>query len=301
MKKINMKSGLNNTIDICLIIFAGIIYAVALKYLVLPSKIILTGTEGIASSLSYFYDSERLFLYLYIGFQFLILTFGFFKVSKQFAVRSFITVFIVVLFLRFLPDFQFAQPESQNERIILVIFGGLLAGVAKALAFKHRGSTGDEDIIGAFFAMKLLKPVGFVSVIAAIVSTTFGIVLDIVKTETFEVAINTLMYTSIYIFIAAETLNNLYKKFQITLLTIMTDDPEKIGELIKETLDYRTYTGQTASGGHSKTEYQMIKTIITREELPELLRIIDTVYPECFYYYHDIEGTSRKYFIRPIG
>jgi hypothetical protein len=36
---------------------AGALYAIALKYFVLPSKVILTGTEGIASALSYYFDS----------------------------------------------------------------------------------------------------------------------------------------------------------------------------------------------------------------------------------------------------
>lgn len=40
----------------------------------------------------------------------------------------------------FLPELQFASPESQKERIILVLFGGLLAGFAKAAAFQNRGS-----------------------------------------------------------------------------------------------------------------------------------------------------------------
>lgn len=112
-------------------ICAGVLYAFALKYFVLPSKVILTGTEGIASALSYYFDSYWLFITLYLIFQVILLGFGFAKVSKTFATRTLIVVATVVLFLAFLPELRFAQPEPQNERIILVIFGGLLAGVAK--------------------------------------------------------------------------------------------------------------------------------------------------------------------------
>ena len=255
-------------IDHSAVIFAGFLYAVALKYFVLPSKIILTGTEGIASSLSYYFDSYRMFIVLYLAFQGVLLLFAYFKVSKSFAYYSFLVVLCVAFALHVLPELSFAQPEPQNERIILVLFGGLLAGVAKAISFKHRGSTGDEDIIGAFFAMKLLKPVGAISIIAAIVSTSFGLSLDFLKNREIESTINTLMYSSIYIFVSSEILNNLYKKFQTTLLTIFTSDHERVGKGIKEVFDHRTFTVQTGKGGYRGGTISIINTIITREELP---------------------------------
>jgi uncharacterized membrane-anchored protein YitT (DUF2179 family) len=296
--KINV---LKKITDYSLIIFAGFLYALALKYFVLPSKVILTGTEGIASSLSYYFDSYRLFILLYMIFQTILLIFAFFKVSKIFALRSFIVVTTVVLVLSVLPDFSFAQPEPQNERIILVIFGGLLAGVAKAISFKHRGSTGDEDILGAYLAMKYLKPVGAISVIAAIISTSFGLGLNFLKNGNFEIAVNTLMYTSIYIFVSAETLNNLYRKFQTTLLTIVTSDHVTIGKTIKNTYAHRTFTVQSGNGGHSGNSFFLVKTIITKEELPALLHQINESGTGSFYYYHDLEGISKHYYITPIG
>ena len=55
--------------DYGILVLAGVVYAVALKYFVLPSKVILTGTEGIATALSYYYDSYWLFIILYMVFQ----------------------------------------------------------------------------------------------------------------------------------------------------------------------------------------------------------------------------------------
>lgn len=135
-------------IDYGSIVLAGLLYAIALKYFVLPSKVILTGTEGIATALSYYFESYWLFIGLYLLFQSALLAFAFARVSRVFAQRSLLVVGTVVVGLAVLPELQFAQPEPQNERIILVLFGGLLAGVAKALAFANRASTGDEDILG---------------------------------------------------------------------------------------------------------------------------------------------------------
>ena len=288
-------------IDYGLNLLAGILYAIALKYFVLPSKVILTGTEGIATALSYYFESYWLFIGLYLLFQSALLAFAFARVSRVFAQRSLLVVGTVVVGLAVLPELQFAQPEPQNERIILVLFGGLLAGVAKALAFTHRGSTGDEDILGAYFAVKYLKPVGSIAIVAAIGSTAFGLVMDLIKNGQFESVVNTLMYTCIYIFASAETLNNLYRKFKITMLAVITRRQKEVGAAITNTSAHRTYTTHQGTGGHSGDTFVVVRTIITHEELPQVIAAIQSADPDCFYYYHDIEGISGRYYIAPIG
>jgi uncharacterized membrane-anchored protein YitT (DUF2179 family) len=287
--------------EYALTVAAGVLYAIALKYFVLPSRVILTGTEGIASALSYYFESYQLFIILYLVFQAVLLLFAFVRVSRIFATRSLLVVGTVVLGLAYLPELTFAQPEPQNERIILVLFGGLLAGVAKAIAFRNRGSTGDEDIPGAYFAMKFLKPVGSVSVVAAVVSTSFGMLMDLLKTGDFETAVNTLMYTCIYIFASTQTLNTLYRKFKITMAVVLTQRYEAVTQAISAAFSHRTYTVQQGIGGRSGEVFWMVRSIITYEELPQLVEVIEQADPGCFYYHHDLEGISRGYYIAPIG
>ena len=287
--------------DYSLILLAGLLYAIALKYFVLPSKVILTGTEGIATALSYYFDSYWLFIALYVVFQAGLLTFAFTRVSRVFALRSLVVVATVVLALIILPELRFAQPEPQNERIILVLFGGILAGVAKALAFRNRGSTGDEDILGAYFAVKYLKPVGSIAIIGSIGSTAFGLAMEFIKNGDIESVVNTLMYTCIYIFVSAETLNNHYKKFKVTMLVIITRQQATVGKTITSTSAHRTFTLQEASGGHSREPFFVVRTIITHEELPQMITAIRNSDPDSFYYHHDIEGISNRYYIAPIG
>jgi uncharacterized membrane-anchored protein YitT (DUF2179 family) len=241
------------------------------------------------------------FIGLYFLFQSGLLAFAFARVSRVFAQRSLVVVGTVVASLLVLPELQFAQPEPQNERMILVLFGGLLAGVAKALAFTHSGSTGDEDILGAYFALRYLKPVGLIAIFAAIGSTTFGLTLELMKHGKFETIVNTLMYTCIYIFASAETLNNLYRKFKITMLAVITRRQKEVGDAITATSAHRTYTTHQGTGGHSGESFVVVRTIITHEELPQMVTAIKLADPDCFYYYHDIEGVSGRYYISPIG
>jgi uncharacterized membrane-anchored protein YitT (DUF2179 family) len=280
---------------------AGLLYAIALKYFIFPAKVILTGTEGIAAALAYYYDSSSLFLILYAVFQALLIGFAWNKISRTFAIRTLLTVATVIATLPALPELQFASPESSNERMLLVLFGGILAGLAKALSLRSRGSTGDEDILGAYFAMKYLKPVGSIAVIAAIISTTFGLSLDFLKNQRIEPVVNTLMYTSIYIFISAETLNNFFRKFKLVMITAFGKEPEAIGKAITRAAPHRTFTVQHGTGGYSCEPVHLVRTIVTHEELPEILDSLEQDCPDAFHFHHDIEGISRSYYIKPIG
>jgi uncharacterized membrane-anchored protein YitT (DUF2179 family) len=291
----------NNWFSLVVIMFAGLLYASAFKYFVLPTKVILTGTEGIAVGTSYFFDDPMLFVILYAFFQCILITFAFFKISKGFALRSLLLVATVVSLLILLPEHAFARPEPENERMILVIFGGLLAGIAKAIAFKAKGSTADEDILGAYFAQKYRKPVGSIAIYAAIVSTVYGLSMLYLKDRQFDVVVNTLMYTSIYIFVSAQTLNSLFRKYRLSQVTIFTANPDEIKNVLNSFSDHRTYTIMTGTGGYSKTIQHIFKIIVTHEELPGLMRAIDAAENKCFLCYNDIEGLSGRYFIDPIG
>ncbi|WP_020613585.1 YitT family protein [Sediminispirochaeta bajacaliforniensis] len=100
--------------------------------------------------------------------------------------------FRIVLLLLCMPDMQVASPEPENERLLLVLFGAILAGIGKSLAFMNRGSTGDEDIASVYVSEKLRKPVGKISIIAGSISTVYGVVLNYIKVQDPAIVVNTL-------------------------------------------------------------------------------------------------------------
>jgi len=281
-------------------VFAGALYAIAIKYFIFPSHVIMTGTEGISIATAYFFDDQKIFIWMYLFFQTVLIIFAFRKISPRFAFRTALVVGSVVGLLSVLPEHQFAGADPRNERLILVIFGGILAGIAKAIAFRCSSSTGDEDVPAAYFSMKHLRPVGDIAVMAAVVSTVFGMIVAFIKTQQIEFVINTLMYTTIYIFMSAETLNNFYRKFKLVLINVITRSPEQIGESIRSVLPHRTYTIQDGSGGYSKDKVKILQAIITREELPDIVRVIEKADEYTFFFYSDVEGVSKHYYISPI-
>ena len=128
------------TLDYLVIGLAGLLYAAALKYFVLPSKVILTGTEGIAAALSYYFDAYWLFIMLYIAFQAVLLVFALKKMNRTFAVRSMVTVVVVVIGLAVLAGVTYAirdlalvrgSPRAyRSGRELAFYFGVLIRSIA---------------------------------------------------------------------------------------------------------------------------------------------------------------------------
>ena len=288
-------------VPLVLAVLAGILYTISLRYFVFPAKVILTGTEGIAAATAYYFDSTLLFLILYAIFQTMLIIFGYLKVSRRFAIRSTLTVATVLVLIPVLPDLHFASPESENERMVLVLFGGIIGGLAKALALWNRGSTGDEDIIGAYVAERLRKPVGSVAIVAAGVSTIYGLSLEFLKTGDISTVVNTLMYTAIYIFASAETLNTFFRKFKFSLVTIITTDAGRTDLIVRTVLPERTYTKQTGIGGYTNSPREVLSLLVTQEELPLLLRHVREQDPDSFLYHNEIDGITGRFKISSIG
>jgi phage terminase Nu1 subunit (DNA packaging protein) len=67
-------------------------------------------------------------------------------------------------------------------------------------------------------------------------------VMAFLKSGDFESMVNTLMYTCVYIFASAQVLNALYRKFRLTMLSIVTQGHGKIGRAITDATDPGTAT-----------------------------------------------------------
>jgi uncharacterized membrane-anchored protein YitT (DUF2179 family) len=87
----------SNVIHYLMMLAAGLLYAISLKYFVLPSRVILTGTEGIASALSYYFESYELFIVLYAIFHLGLIGFSLKTISRPFATRTFVVVITVAI------------------------------------------------------------------------------------------------------------------------------------------------------------------------------------------------------------
>ncbi len=276
-------------------LLTGIVYAVGIKYFIRPAGVILTGTEGIAISTSYYFESETLFVILYSVFQAILIAFSFKKIGLSFSLKTLITVAVVAVLVAALPTFRVASPESEKERIVLVLFGSIIMGAGKALALRNRGSVGDEDIVAVYFSERLRKPVGNVILIAGCIAAFYGLVLDYLKFGSLERTLNTLIYTVIFLFVTAETVNLVYKRYRFSALEIVTEHAAEIEAALLRILPGRSLTRSTAVGSFSGTEKVRIVVVLTQEELPEALEAVAESDAKCFAYHYELQGIQGRF------
>ena len=285
-------------IEYLLPVFTGFLYSVSIKYFIRPSSIIMTGTEGLSIATSYYFDSELVFIILYSIFQSVLIIFSFLKIGKNFSIKTLITVGSFSILFLLLPSISFGAPEPENERLVLVIFGAIIAGVAKALALRNRGSVGDEDIVAVYFSEKMKKPVGKTIIIAGAVSMIYGLFILYIKTDSLSYVANTFIYTTIYIFISAETVNNIFKRFKFSRVVINAEDSKIVGEVLRRVLPDRSYSISTIVGGFTDSERKEISLVLTQEELPDLLKSINELKGKIFLYHYEIDGVVGRFPLR---
>ncbi|MDD3051168.1 MAG: YitT family protein [Candidatus Cloacimonetes bacterium] len=276
-------------------IFTGFLYAVAIKYFIRPSTVIMTGTEGLSLATSYYLDSEFSFVVFYSAFQFILVMFSFFKIGIKFSIKTLMTVSSVSAFILILPMIKFASPEPENERLVLVLFGSIIAGIAKALSLKNRGSVGDEDIIAVYFSEKLRKPVGKIIISAGLISMVYGLVLAYLKTESISYVANTLIYTTIFIFVSAETVNAIYRRYKYSRVTINVDKIDQISSVISHIFPERSFTISDVEGSFSGSNRKQITLILSQEEMPVLLNSLNSIDEKFFLYYNQVDGIVGRF------
>lgn len=276
-------------------IFAGFLYSVAIKYFIRPTALIMTGTEGISLATSYYFNSELLFVIMYSIFQFVLLVFSFIKIGFRFSIKTLITVSSVSIFILILPMIKFGSPEPENERLVLVIFGSIIAGIAKAISLKNRGSVGDEDIIAVYISEKLRKPVGITIILAGIISMTYGLFLSYLQTNSITYVTNTLIYTTIFLFVSAETVNSIYKRYKYSNISINTDNIDLVGSVVKNVLPERSFTVSNVTGAYTGSSRKQISLILSQEELPALLNALKEIEDKGFIHYNQVDGVIGRF------
>ncbi len=276
-------------------VLTGFLYAVAIKYFIRPTSIIMTGTEGISLATSYYVKSEITFVAMYFACQLLLLIFSFIKIGFKFSLKTLITVISVSGFILILPMIKFGSPEPENERLVLVVFGAIIAGLAKAISFKNRGSVGDEDIIAVYISEKLRKPVGKTIILSGIISTAYGLSLAYIQSGSITYVANTLIYTTIFVFVSSETVNSIYKRFKYSEIIINVENTEAVSNVIKNTLPERSFTISEVTGGFSGEMRKQISLILSQEELPVLLNVLNEIGEKYFIHYNQVDGVAGRF------
>lgn len=266
-----------------LLIAAGIVSATfGLEGFLLSSHFIDGGVTGISMLLASIFGFGLPILIVMLNLPFIFL--GYRHLGKAFAIKS--TLGILGLALA-LATVHF--PEMTYDKLLTAVFGGFFIGLGIGLAMRG-GAVLDGTEIAALLVSKktpLLKVSDVILILNILIFTTAA----------FFLGIDVALYSILTYFAASKMIDFVVSGIEeYTGVTIISEESEKIRQTITENLGrgVTIYQGKRGYGtrGDRNLEMDIVFTVVTRLELPELRLEIEQIDPKAFIIQQSINDTN---------
>ena len=268
IKEINFrKEGKQLLKDYALIVLGTFLAALSLPLFFLPYDIAPGGISGISTVLASVLPlSVGLISFVLNVPLFLI---GWRTVGWRFAVRSFIAMSLMSLFIDLVP----VRDVSGNV-MLASVFGGVLLGVGLGLVVRGGATTGGTDMA----AKMIHSRVAFLP-IAAILFLIDGLVVAVAA---LSFGLQAALWALIALFVSSQAMDSVIKGFNTAMqFMIISRDAEEIVRRIHTEID-RGCTRLMAEGTYSRLPVGTLLCVVSRTEAPRLKKLVAEVDPQAF-------------------
>ena len=268
IKEINFrKEGKQLLKDYALIVLGTFLAALSLPLFFLPYDIAPGGIYGISTVLASVLPlSVGLISFVLNVPLFLI---GWRTVGWRFAVRSFIAMSLMSLFIDLVP----VRDVSGNV-MLASVFGGVLLGVGLGLVVRAGATTGGTDMA----AKMIHSRVAFLP-IAAILFLIDGLVVAVAA---LAFGLQAALWALIALFVSSQAMDSVIKGFNTAMqFMIISRDAEEIVRRIHTEID-RGCTRLMAEGTYSRLPVGTLLCVVSRTEAPRLKKLVAEVDPQAF-------------------
>ena len=268
IKEINFrKEGKQLLKDYALIVLGTFLAALSLPLFFLPYDIAPGGISGISTVLASVLPlSVGLISFVLNVPLFLI---GWRTVGWRFAVRSFIAMSLMSLFIDLVP----VRDVSGNV-MLASVFGGVLLGVGLGLVVRAGATTGGTDMA----ATMIHSRVAFLP-IAAILFLIDGLVVAVAA---LAFGLQAALWALIALFVSSQAMDSVIKGFNTAMqFMIISRDAEEIVRRIHTEID-RGCTRLMAEGTYSRLPVGTLLCVVSRTEAPRLKKLVAEVDPQAF-------------------
>ena len=253
--------------DYLLVVIGALVTAVSFSWFFLPYDVAPGGVTGIATVLSSLTGLSVGLLSFLINVP-LFLT-GWRQVGWRFAVRSFVAMVLLSVFIDLLPPL-----NPAGDIMLATVFGGVLLGVGLGIVVRAGATTGGTDMA----AKMIHRLVGFLS----IATILFIIDATVVLIAAMAFGIQAGLWALIALFISSKAMDVVIKGFNTAMqFLIITREPDEIVRRIHGDLD-RGCTRLKAYGTYSGEEMGTLLCVVARTEAARLKKVIAEADPNAF-------------------
>lgn len=281
MNNIKTKNWLSRSI---LIIISILISAIVYNLFLLPLSLVTGGTSGIATITHYLYDMDPAFIILVLSLACCI--FSFMYLGKERTAGTLLATILYPIMVKVTADFSTKFVLDTSDILLVVLFAGVLNGVANGLMYKSGYSNGGLPIISQILYEKYQISIAKTSMIMNIIIVCIGGLFF---------GTTNVLYAIIYLYINNIVMDRVLLGISTNkAFYIMTKKEEEIKDYIINSL-HHTVTTFNVKGGFLEDKRKVILTVIPSSEYYKLTEGIKEIDPEAFYVATDsyqVEGAK---------
>ena len=258
-----------HVIDLLLVIFGNLILAFAVRFFILPYNILSGGVAGIAVAVSKLSGLPADLIVNGLIIAMFIL--GSIFLGKKFMTHTAISSFLYPFFLLVLNRFTFTM---NIDPMLASLYGGLIGGVGVGMVFRTGASTGGMDvppmIINKYIHIELYKLILFVDGLTVL----FGMIaygVEAVLIGLISVWATSFAVNKIILFGSLESLS----------VMIISEKTDAVNDFIQKEVD-RGSTLLSGYGCFTKAPKNIIMTVVSKVEYPEMINEINKIDPHAF-------------------
>lgn len=261
---------LENCIRILVVIAGNFIYALAVKFFLIPGGLVTGGSTGIALAVNHLTGfSVSAFVLI---FNIAMLALGFLILGGRFALTTVVSTFAYPLALGLL-DRVAPAVILTNDVILCTIFSGLGIGAAVGIVIRAGASTGGMDVPPLVLNKYFKIPVS----VSLYVFDTCILLGQALFTD-----VTKILYGIVLVMIYTMVIDKLMMIGSVqTEVKIVSERSAEIRQAILHQLD-RGITVLDDRGGYLQNDTEVILTVVSGRELPRVERIVHDIDPECF-------------------
>lgn len=251
------------------IILGTTIMAIGIAQFLLPNKLSTGGFSGLATIGHYLFNIPMGFLVILLNIPVFIISY--FKVGREFFVRSLVGTITLSLGLNIFESF----PALTEDKFLACIYGGVLIGLGTALALSGKGSTGGSDLVANI--IRTYKPelrTGNLIVIVDIIIVGMNVI--------FFREIEIGLYSALAIYIMGKIIDIVFEGIYFTKqIFIISSKYQKISDKINKEIKRGT-TGLYGKGMYKNEEMTVLLCVAARTETMRIIHIVKRIDSQAF-------------------
>lgn len=260
--------------------FMGVFFAIlGLKGFLLPNKFLDGGVTGISILLTGFADIHISFLLFLINLPFILL--GFRKLGTEFGIQALLAITLLSTGMYFIEI-----PIFTNDKVLIAMFGGLFIGLGIGCVILGGGVIDGFDLVAQYTEKKSFFTSGEI-----ILALNTLMILG----AAYRFGIESGMYSIMVYYTAMRTTNYLVGGFEKhTALSIVSKEARIIqqmilGEFQKEISIFKGRRGFLPGSFNTKTDCDIVITVVTRLEIHRIQKRIRIIDPEAFLFVNNLK------------